>query len=72
MSELVEETCHGQDHGISGGCDNMRNMRQILSFSNSIDLLPLDSTITGSIMRRRTRSITILTIMNENYNEIPH
>ena len=69
MSELGEETHQGQDHGISGGGDKVINVRQILSFFNSTDLLPLDSTVTGSGMMMRTRPIT-LTLIYENHLKI--
>ena len=71
MSELGEETYQGQDHGISGGGENMRNFIQRLSFFDFIDLLPLDSTMTESAMRRRTRHITVLSGMSRYQEEIP-
>ena len=72
MSELGEETRQGQDHGFSGGGDNVRNVRHISSFSNSTHLLPLYDTTTGAEMMRRSRYITSLTLTNKHHEEIPH
>ena len=69
MSELGEEMCKYQDHSISGG-DNKRNTRQRLFLPEATYLLPLNSTIPGFAMMWKTMPINILTLMNENHEEI--